>query len=160
MSFARVTGGGRSRSRLFSHCGMDDKLRHRQLWLGDLRIIISIILGPLCLIRAKRRVTHKRAIIVQIIYALEKTIYGMKKTIYGLKRLFTDQKRLLTAWGYFCRIVSLFSITWRTFNQSMNKNTWMPYIIDLITCPGGSRHCSHILAFFVFISMHWVSLCI
>ena len=67
-------------------------------------------------------VMHKRAIIARFIYALEKTIYGLKKTIYGLERLFTAQKRLFTAWGYFCRIVSLFLITWRTFNQSMNKN--------------------------------------
>ena len=35
---------------------------------------------------------HKRAIIAQIIYALEKTIYGLKKTIYGLERPFTAQK--------------------------------------------------------------------
>ena len=77
---------------------------------------------------------HKRAIIARIIYALEKTIYGLKKTIYGLERLFTAQKRLFTAWDYFCRIVSLFLITWRTFNQSMNKNIWMPYIIKVKTC--------------------------
>ena len=75
---------------------------------------------------------HKRAIIARIIYALEKTIYGLKKTIYGLERLFTAQKRLFTAWDYFCRIVSLFLITWRTFNQSMNKNIWMPYIKGII----------------------------
>ena len=65
---------------------------------------------------------HKRAIIARIIYALEKAIYGLKKTVYGLERLFTAQKRLFTAWGYSCRIASLFLITWRTFNQSMNNN--------------------------------------
>ena len=72
---------------------------------------------------------HKCAIIARIIYALEKTIYRLKKTIYSLERLFTAQKRLFTAWSYFCRIVNLFLITWHTFNQSMNKNIWMLYII-------------------------------
>ena len=56
------------------------------------------------------RFVHKRAIIAQIIYALE------------------DYLRL---WPSFFRIVSLFLITRRTFNQSMDKNIWMPYIINL-----------------------------
>ena len=73
-------------------------------------------------------VKPNRAITAQIIYALEKTIYGLKKTIYSLKRLFTGWKRL-RLWPGFFRIVSLFLITWRTFNQSMNKNIWMLYII-------------------------------
>ena len=50
---------------------------------------------PACLIRAKRHVNsashvHKRTIIVQIIYVLEKTIYGL---IYGMERLFTALKK-------------------------------------------------------------------
>ena len=67
-----------------------------------------------------------------------------------LKRLFMAWKRLFTAWKdylplekdylrlekdylwlwpSFFSIVTLFLITWRTFNQSMDKNIWMPYII-------------------------------
>ena len=65
-----------------------------------------------------------------------------RESFTHLKRLFTGWKRLFMAWkdylriekdylrlwpGFF-RIVSLFLITWCTFNQSLNKNIWMPYI--------------------------------
>ena len=84
-------------------------------------------------IARRRCAKHKRAITARIIYALEKTIYGLKKTIYGLKRLYLRvEKDYLRLWPGFFRIVSLFLITWRTFNQSMNKNIWMPYIIVAI----------------------------
>ena len=79
------------------------------------------------------RVMHKCTIITRIFYVLKKTIYGLKKTSHCLKRLFTAQKRLIMAWAYFYRIVSLFLITWCTFNQSMNKNVWMPCIMFSIT---------------------------
>ena len=63
-----------------------------------------------------------------------------------LKRLFTDWKRVFMAWkdylqlekdylqlwGNFCRVVSLFLITWHSFNQSMNKKIWMTYIVSTV----------------------------
>ena len=57
---------------------------------------------------------------------IEKDYLRLGKTIYGLKK---DNLRL---WSYFCRIVSFFLITWHTFNQSMNKNIWMPYVNEII----------------------------
>ena len=73
-------------------------------------------------------VLHKRAITARFIYALEKTVYGLKKTIYGFKDYLRLEKDYLRLWFSFFRIVSLFVITWCTFNQSMDKNIWMPYI--------------------------------
>ena len=61
-------------------------------------------------------IIHKHAIITHILYKLEKVIYGLKKTSQ--------------LWNTFRRIVSLFLITWHTFNQSMNKNIWMLFIIS------------------------------
>ena len=90
-----------------------------------------------CSIRAKRRVNsashtryaqmchhrvdHLRAWKDSL--RIEKNYLRLGKTIYGSKRLFT-------AWGCFCRIVSLFLMTWGTLNLSMNKNIWMLYIIQ------------------------------
>ena len=51
-------------------------------------------------------------------------IYGLKKTIYSSKK----------TWGYFCRIASLFSITWCTSNQSMNKNIYECHIKNRTIC--------------------------
>ena len=59
---------------------------------------------------------------------LKRLFTDWKRLFTAQKRLFTAQKQLFMAWGYFCRIVSLFLITWHTFNQSMNKNIWMPYV--------------------------------
>ena len=73
-------------------------------------------------------VMHKCAIIVLISYSLEKTIYSLKKTF-------------LRFWSYFCRIASLFLITWRTCSKSMNKNIWMLHVIfDNVAC--GTDHSS------------------
>ena len=110
---------------------------------------------PACLIRAKLRVNsasrvgyaqtrHHRA---DHLCALKETTILTKFPCYlriektiGLEGLFTAQKDF-KAWGYFCRIVSLFLITWRTFNQYLNKNIWMPYII----CNIPSRAVCHLL---------------
>ena len=56
----------------------------------------------------------------------------IEKTIYGLKRLFTAQKKTIHGLRLFLQN-SLFLITWHTFNQSMNKNIWMLYIIRTIS---------------------------
>ena len=77
-------------------------------------------------------VIHKGAFTVRTIYALEKTIYGLKKTITAWKDYLWVEKDYLRLWPGFFGIVSLFLITWRTFNQSMNKNIWMPYIMVYI----------------------------
>ena len=99
-------------------------------------LIAFWLMYPACSMRAKRRVysaracvIHKRAITAWIIYALKKTIYGLKKTVTAWKDYLRVEKDYLRLWPSFFRIVSLFLITWRTFNQSMDKNIWMPYII-------------------------------
>ena len=55
---------------------------------------------------------------------VEKDYLRLEKTIYG-----PVEKDYLRLWPSFFRIVSLFLITGCTFNQSMNKNIWMPYVI-------------------------------
>ena len=93
---------------------------------------------PACLIRVKWRISN-----VALVHALCTDAPWLHGSFTGLKRLFTPWKRLFTAWKYylrlendylwiwsnFCRIVSLFLITWHTFNQSLNKNIWMTYIM-------------------------------
>ena len=75
-------------------------------------------------------VIHKRAITARIIYALKRLFTGWKRLLMAWKDYLRVEKDYLRLWPSFFRIVSLFLITWRTFNQSMDTNIWMPYIIN------------------------------
>ena len=80
-------------------------------------------------------VVHKQAITANHLRAwkdylrVEKDYLRLEKTIYGLKDYLRLEKDYLRLWPSFCRIVSLCLITWHTFNQSIDKNIWMLYII-------------------------------
>ena len=50
----------------------------------------------------------------------------------NLRHYLRVEKDYFQLWPSFFRIVSFFLITWRTFNQSMDKNIWMPYIMSAI----------------------------
>ena len=100
----------------------------------------------------KRFLENSRNLIVNIIMIMLIVFWLMypacsKRRVYSASRLRYTQTRhhrvnhlrawkdylrvekdYLRLWPSFFRIVSLFLITWRTFNQSMDKNIWMPYI--------------------------------
>ena len=75
---------------------------------------------------------HKSAIITQIIYE----ITYLKRLFTGWKDYLQVGKDYLRLWPSFFRIVSLFLITWRTFQQPMDKikNIWMLYIANRCRC--------------------------
>ena len=78
---------------------------------------------PACLIRVKRclkSASHVR---------YTQTHHHRADHLLAQKDYLRIERDYLQLWGNFCRIVSLFLITRLTLNQSMNKNTWMPYII-------------------------------
>ena len=99
-------------------------------------LIVFWLMCPACSMRAKRHVysaSHVRCTQTHHHRAnhlpLEKDYLRVEKRLFmAWKDYLWVEKDYLRLWPSFCKIVSLFLITWHTFNQSMDKNIWMPYI--------------------------------
>ena len=118
-----------------------EKLRNFIVNIIIIMLIVFWLMYPACSMRAKRCV-YSASRYIQTRHYRANHLHAWKNYLRCWKRLFTGWKRLFTAWKdylwvekdylwlwpSFFRIVSLFLITWCTFNQSIDKNIWMPYI--------------------------------